>query len=166
MELISGAAEAGVVSNKSSALLSMNSKPAFKKSKKLFSDVELTGVASVTINSVAFFASGFGSSGSGPNRIEKKSNGSSSSSILRELSRFWSPISETSVELSTELRNTRDPAENLLQSYRTAQHSPRGTRGVQPFIAGAHFLGVHFWFPRMQKQTWQGSWLAMRSPSG
>lgn len=153
VELISGAAEAGVVSNRSSALLSMNSRPAFRKSKKLFSDVELTGGASVTISSVAFFASGFGSSGSGPNRIEKKSNDSSSSSIFLELCRFWSPISETSVELSTELRNTRDPAFNLLQSYRTAQHSPRGTRGVQPLMAGAHFFGVHFCSPRMQKQT-------------
>lgn len=76
---------------------SIKSRPAFIKSKKLFSEVLLTGVGSVTgIVMVAFLASGLGSSGSGPKRIEKKSKDSSSSSILRPKF-FCSPCSEIKI---------------------------------------------------------------------
>lgn len=154
---------ATVVSIKSSE--SIKSRPAFIKSKKLFSEVLLTGVGSVTgIVTVAFLASGLGSSGSGPKRIEKKSNDSSSSSILRPKF-FCSPCSEIKMVVTSLFRTHQNP-KHLLQSYRTAQHSPRGTLGVQPLIAGAHFFGVHLAAPRMQKHTWHGSGEPIRSPSG
>ena len=73
-------------SSSSSPASSIKSSPARSRSRKLFSEVVLTGAVSVTgasITSVTFFVSSFGASGSGPKRIEKKSNDSSSCSDLQ-----------------------------------------------------------------------------------